>query len=106
MIEDSHVETYMFEFRQINNDQNILVAAALSDKLEDGLSMVYSFFNPEQKNKSLGTFVILKHIEETKKQGLPFCHLGYWVKDSPKMSYKDKFKPQQRLVNGQWRNVE
>ena len=106
MIEDSLVETNVFEFRKISKKYNRLVAAVLSDELNDGLSMVYSFFDPDEKNRSLGTFLILNHINETKKQGRQYCHLGYWVKNSSKMSYKARFKPQKRLVNGKWDVVE
>ncbi|MBV9261609.1 MAG: arginyltransferase, partial [Pseudolabrys sp.] len=98
MIEDSHVDTRLIEYRQRGTDTGLtgrgdgpLLAMALSDVLSDGLSMVYSFFDPDAGNRSLGTLMILDHIERAKKMGLPYVYLGYWVPGSRKMDYKGRF---------------
>jgi len=113
MVEDSHVKTRMVEYRRRGPDSSIngrgsgaLMAVALTDVLSDGLSMVYSFFDPEQENRSLGTFMILDHIERARRMGLPYVYLGYWVSGSRKMDYKGRFLPQQRLTPDGWNRVE
>ena len=90
MVEDSHVKTRLVEYRRRGPDTSIngrgagnLLAVALTDVLSDGLSMVYSFFDPEEADRSLGTFMILDHIERAKRMGLPYVYLGYWVRDFP-----------------------
>lgn len=98
MVEDSHVETSMVEYRLAHE----LMAVALTDVLGDGLSMVYSFFEPEQKHRSLGTFMILDHIARARRMGLPYVYLGYWVRGSRKMDYKGRFLPQERLMPEGW----
>ena len=70
----------------------------LTDVLSDGLSMVYSFFEPSEESRSLGTFMILDHITRAKRLGLPYVYLGYWIEGSKKMDYKGRFLPQQRLA--------
>jgi len=113
MVEDSHVKTRMVEYRRRGPDSSIngrgsgaLMAVALTDVLSDGLSMVYSFFDPEQDNRSLGTYMILDHIERARRMGLPYVYLGYWVSGSRKMDYKGRFLPQQRLTPDGWSRVE
>jgi len=113
MIEDSHVDTTLIEYRRRGPDTFIngrgtgpLIATALTDILSDGLSMVYSFFDPELSDRSLGTYMILDHIQRTKKQGLPYLYLGYWINGSKKMDYKARFKPQERLGFNGWMRVE
>ena len=113
MIEDSHVDTTLIEYRRRGPDTFIngrgtgpLIATALTDILSDGLSMVYSFFDPELSDRSLGTYMILDHIQRTKKQGLPYLYLGYWINGSKKMDYKARFKPQERLGLNGWMRVE
>jgi leucyl-tRNA---protein transferase len=78
----------------------------LTDILGDGLSLVYSFFEPDQAARSLGTLVILDHIARAKTMGLPYVYLGYWVEGSPKMDYKARFLPQERLMPEGWALVE
>ena len=78
---------------------------ALTDVLGDGLSMVYSFFDPEEESRSLGTFMILDHIDRAKRMGLPYVYLGYWVSGSRKMDYKARFLPQERLMPDGWTRV-
>jgi arginine-tRNA-protein transferase len=107
MVEDSHVETRIIEYRKRDLDNGIdkrgdLVAVALTDVLSDGLSMVYSFFEPSEQSRSLGTFMILDHISRARQLGLPYVYLGYWIDGSRKMDYKGRFLPQQRLAPTGW----
>ena len=113
MVEDSHVETRMVEYRRRDPDSSFtgrssgqLLAVALTDVLGDGLSMVYSYFDADQRFRSLGTFMILDHIARAKRMGLPYVYLGYWVQGSRKMDYKGRFLPQQRLTSDGWKRVE
>ena len=105
MIEDSHVETRLVEYRlsEKNADgERPLVAACLTDLLADGLSMVYSFYEPDEQQRSFGTYMILDHIERARRLGLPHVYLGYWVEGSRKMAYKARFLPQERLGMNGW----
>ncbi|ABE63034.1 Arginyltransferase [Nitrobacter hamburgensis X14] len=111
MVEDSHVETRIIEYRRRGADSDInergdLVGVALTDVLSDGLSMVYSFFEPSEQNRSLGTFMILDHISRARQLGLPYVYLGYWIEGSRKMDYKGRFMPQQRLAPTGWLRVD
>jgi arginyl-tRNA--protein-N-Asp/Glu arginylyltransferase len=107
MVEDSHVETRLIEYRSLDLDgQGPLAGVCLTDVLADGLSMVYSFYEPEEDKRSLGTFMILDHIERARELGLPHLYLGYWVQDSRKMAYKARFLPQERLGMNGWERVE
>ena len=113
MVEDSHVETRVVEYRRRGPDSGItgrgagqLLAVTLVDILNDGLSMVYSFFDPEAADRSLGTYMILDHIERARRMGLDYVYLGYWVRSSRKMDYKSRFLPQERLMPEGWRRVE
>lgn len=103
MVEDSHVDTRITEYRKELNGQ--LVGACITDVLSDGLSMVYSFFEPDETSRSLGTYMILNHIQRVKSMGLPYLYLGYWVEGSPKMAYKARFLPQERLMREGWTKV-
>ena len=87
----------------IRLDKNILEAVCLTDVLSDGLSMVYSFFDPDKSKKSLGTFMILDHISVALDLGLPYLYLGYWVPGSQKMDYKVNFKGVEIFQNNKWR---
>jgi len=113
MIEDSHVDTRVIEYRRRGPDTGItsrgagqMLAVALTDVLSDGLSMVYSFFDPDEADRSLGTFMILDHIDRANRMGLPYVYLGYWVAGSRKMDYKGRFLPQERLMPSGWSRVE
>ena len=113
MIEDSHVDTRMVEYRcgpphgsGGRSSAGQLLAVALTDVLSDGLSMVYSFFDSEAASRSLGTFMILDHIARCRRMGLSYLYLGYWVQGSRKMDYKGRFLPQERLTPDGWRLVE
>ena len=99
MIEDSPVETILIEYRKKNG---LLCAVALTDKLIDGYSMVYSFFEPEEQKRSLGNYIILDHIKKAKKYSLSHVYLGYYIKDCNKMSYKKNFKPLEILNKRNW----
>lgn len=90
MVEDSPVETFLIEFRQ---PDGALVATCLADRMRDGLSAVYSFFDPDLHHRSLGTQVVLWLIEQARTLGLPYIYLGYWIAESRKMSYKARFQP-------------
>ena len=74
--------------------------------LSDGLSMVYSFYDPEYRRRSLGTYMILDHIARARRMGLAYVYLGYWVRDSRKMDYKGRFLPQERLLADGWTRFE
>ena len=79
-----------------------LVAVSLIDRLDDGLSAVYSFYDPRRSRGSLGTWSILWLVEECRRHGLPYVYLGYWIAESPKMAYKARFPALERLANGSW----
>jgi arginine-tRNA-protein transferase len=113
MVEDSHVDTMMIEYRRRGIDSGItgkgegaLIAVCLTDVMSDGLSMVYSFYDPDQQHRSLGTYMILDHIRRAKAMGLPYLYLGYWVEGSKKMGYKARFMPQERLGAHGWVRAE
>lgn len=79
-----------------------LLAVAVTDVLDDALSAVYTFFDPDAAARSLGTFAILSQLDWARRQGLRFLYLGYWVKQSARMSYKSRFRPLELLVQGEW----
>ncbi|MBW6420477.1 arginyltransferase [Rhizobium sp. XQZ8] len=109
MVEDTHVNTRVIEYRLREPGSGIsaepkgeLIAVALTDLMSDGLSMVYSFFNPELEKRSLGTYMILDHIDRARALGVPHVYLGYWVKGSAKMGYKTRYQPQEHLTARGW----
>jgi arginine-tRNA-protein transferase len=108
MVEDSHIETRIIEYRRREPSRSAgeLIAVALTDVLADGLSMVYSFFEPDAAARSLGTFMVLDHIARAQRMGLSYVYLGYWVSGSRKMDYKGRFLPQERLTPDGWERVE
>jgi arginine-tRNA-protein transferase len=114
MVEDSHIETRIIEYRRlagegrvgVRHDAGDLIAVALTDVLADGLSMVYSFFEPDEAPRSLGTLMVLDHIARAQRMGLAYVYLGYWVRGSRKMDYKGRFLPQERLTPDGWARVE
>jgi len=93
MVEDTPVQSVLVEYRLNSARDNPLVAVALTDVMPDGLSMVYSFYDPDLTKRGLGNLLILDHISQVRKASLQFVYLGYWVKDSPKMAYKAAFRP-------------
>ena len=113
MVEDTHVDTMLIEYRLRGPDSAItgegkgpLVAVALTDILGNGLSMVYSFFDPIEADRSLGSFMIMDHVERARRLGLPYVYLGYWVRGSQKMEYKTRVRPQEHLTMSGWERAE
>ncbi len=112
MVEDSIIDTFVTEYRPRapagnkqagSKPQGPLLGVTLCDRLSDGISMVYSFYEPEvDPRRSLGTHMILDHIAYAKKLGLPYLYLGYWIEGSPKMNYKARFGPQEKLGPDGW----
>lgn len=99
LVEETPVESRLVEFRLPSGE---LAACCLVDQMRDGLSAVYSFFDPQLSKRSLGTYMILWLIDRAGKLGLPFVYLGYWIDGSPKMSYKEKFQPLEYFADGNW----
>jgi len=97
----SHVDTVLVEFREAG----VLRMVSLIDALDDGLSSVYTFFEPDIKQASFGTYNILWQIELCRQLQLPYLYLGYWINESRKMSYKTNFKPLQGLIHGKWQTL-
>ena len=99
MVEDTPARSEILEFREPDGG---LLAASLIDRLDDGISAVYSFFDPALPKRSLGNWSILWMVEECRRRGLPYVYLGYWVAGSPKMAYKARFGGLERLIPGGW----
>lgn len=120
MVEETTVNTRIIEYRALPSAQasakdaakaqaktkGPLLAVALTDVLEDGLSMVYSFFDVGEEERSLGTYMILEHIERARALDLRYVYLGYWVDECRKMAYKRRFKPQEMLTDRGWAKAE
>jgi len=105
MVEHTSVSSYMIEYREpaAGGRPGRLVAACLTDRQGDGLSMIYSFYDPEHEARSgLGNYVILDHIRRAERAGLPYVYLGYWVQGSRSMQYKVRFRPLERLGQTGW----
>ncbi len=104
MVEDTAARTHLIEYRTPSRDggPGDLVACVLVDVLADGLSLVYSFYDPVQSRSSLGSFIILDHVVQAATAGLPYVYLGYWVRGSVKMDYKARFNPVEVLRPGGW----
>ncbi len=108
MIEETTVRSRIVEYFQpseTSKGRRELVAACLTDVLQDGLSLVYSFFDPDMAKRSLGSYLILDHIRIAKEAGLPYVYLGYWVPNSPKMHYKAGFSGLEIFYRGAWQAV-
>jgi leucyl-tRNA---protein transferase len=103
MVDETFVESHMTEYRLA--DDNTLVGTVLVDTLDDGLSLIYSFYDPYLRKRSLGTFIVLDQILRARTMGLTYAYLGYWVNGSPKMGYKSRFLPQERLTPDGWAMV-
>ena len=111
MVEDTHIDTHLAEYRikRAPDDETglgPLHAVCLTDRLADGLSLVYSFYAPHHARRSLGAYVILDHIAKARALGLPHVYLGYWVEGSKKMGYKAAYLPQERLGLHGWTRVD
>lgn len=99
MVEDSPVRTGLTEFRLPDGR---VFGICLTDEMQDGVSLVYSFFDPEFASRSPGTFIILWHIDDAARRGLDYAYLGYWIAESRKMSYKRQFQPLEALTPDGW----
>ena len=104
MVEDTSARTHLIEYRRDGEDRGPgdLVACVLVDVLSDGLSLVYSFYDPSLSRRSLGSFMILDHVMQAQVSGLPYVYLGYWVSGSTKMDYKARFNPIEVLRQDGW----
>lgn len=100
MVEDTPIGTSVVEFRDAGDR---LLGACLTDRLSDGLSAVYSFYDPAAEKRSLGTHAVLWLVDRARELGLPYVYLGYWVPESRKMAYKARFRPSEVLTGGIWR---
>jgi leucyl-tRNA---protein transferase len=98
----THVHSRLIEFRE----DGVLRMVSIIDLLSDGLSSVYTFYDPELQGASLGTYAILWQIGQCQHLRLPYLYLGYWIKNSRKMAYKTNFQPLEVLRQGQWRALE
>ena len=104
MVEDTAVRTHIVEYRAPSTDggPGDLIACVLVDMLNDGLSLVYSFYDPAMTKLSLGSFIILDHVIQAVLTSAPYVYLGYWVNGSVKMAYKARFNPIEILRPGGW----
>jgi arginine-tRNA-protein transferase len=108
MIEETPVRSRVIEYAEpavARGRRRNLVAVCLTDVLDDGLSMVYSFYDPDRAADSLGTYIILDHVRIARETGLPFVYLGYWVPGSRKMGYKANFSGLEIYKQGQWQPI-
>ena len=108
MIEETPIKTRVIEYTRPagpTEKGRPLVAVSLTDVFDDGLSMVYSFYDPDLADLSLGTYVILDHIAIAREAGLPYVYLGYWVPGSRKMGYKANFAALEIYKGGQWQSI-
>jgi len=109
MVEETAVDTMLVEYWRPADGEAApeeLVAVALTDRLSDGLSMVYSFFDPDLASRSLGQFMILDHVALSRDLSLDYVYLGYWVDGSPKMDYKKNFSALEHLTSNGWMRHE
>lgn len=105
MVEHTPVETYMVEYREPTADgrPGRLVGVCLTDRQGDGLSMIYSFYEPDHAERSgLGNYIILDHIRRAAEDGLPYVYLGYWVEGAARMQYKVRYRPLEKLTRAGW----
>jgi arginine-tRNA-protein transferase len=108
MIEETPIRSRVIEYSDppaTGRRQRRLAAVCLTDVLDDGLSMVYSFYDPDLAEDSLGTYVILDHVALAREAGLPYVYLGYWVPGSRKMGYKSRFAALEIYKGGAWRDI-
>lgn len=102
MVEETPVRSRIVEYHLDGE----LIAVCLTDVLTDGVSMVYSFYDPDMTEQSLGTYIILDHVAMAREARLPYVYLGYWVPGSPKMDYKRRFRPLEIFHEGRWRPLD
>jgi arginine-tRNA-protein transferase len=98
----SQVDTRLVEFR----DSGVLRMVSVIDRLSDGLSSVYTFYDPDAPQAGYGTYGVMWQIEVCRRLGLPYLYLGYWIKESRKMAYKIRFRPLEGRVRGEWRPLD
>ena len=103
MVEDTPIDTMMVEFR---DSEGTFLGASLTDRLGDGLSGVYKFFEPSQAQRSAGTYIVLWHIERARELGLDYLYLGYWIAGCGQMSYKTRFRPIEAFGLDGWRLMD
>jgi arginine-tRNA-protein transferase len=103
MIEETPIRSRVVEYS--DEESGALIGVSLTDVLSDGLSMVYSFYAPNMPRRSLGTYMIIDHIDIAREAGLPYVYLGYWVPGSQKMGYKSKFSGLEVYTGGTWRKM-
>lgn len=102
MVEESAVDSFVAEYR---DHENVLRGAMLGDRIGDGVSAVYSFFDPVDERRSLGTYMILRLVAHAVARNLPYVYLGYWVEESRKMAYKTRFRPIEGLGPKGWQRL-
>jgi arginyl-tRNA--protein-N-Asp/Glu arginylyltransferase len=109
MVEHTPVTSYVVEYREPSSDgvsPGRLVGACLTDRQGDGLSMIYSFYDPDHGARTgLGNFIILDHIRRAANMGLAYVYLGYWVEGSARMQYKVRYRPLERLTRTGWQRI-
>ena len=103
MVAEAGVSASLVEWRRPDHR---LMAVSLTDRTASGLSGVYKFFEPDEPRRSLGTHIILWHVQRARELGLPHVYLGYWIAGSPKMAYKARFTPLERLGPDGWQPLE
>ncbi|SEK50346.1 arginine-tRNA-protein transferase [Roseovarius azorensis] len=103
MVEETPIRTRVVEYT--DSETGDLAAVCLTDIFDDGVSMVYSFYDPDQPRASLGKYVILDHIDIARENDLPYVYLGYWVPGSPKMDYKAAYAGLEAYVGNRWQKV-
>jgi arginine-tRNA-protein transferase len=109
MVEHSPVRTHLVEYREpsVGGRPGRLLGACLTDQQADGLSMIYSFFEPDATVRAgMGTYIILDHIVRAGRAKLPYVYLGYWVEEAKRMAYKARFRPLEKLGAGGWRRFD
>lgn len=108
MVEHTPVTSYVIEYREPSADgvtPGRLVGACLTDRQCDGLSMIYSFYDPESERQGLGNYIILDHIQRSNEMGLGYVYLGYWVEGSARMQYKVRYRPMEKLGRAGWERI-
>ncbi|MCK0129056.1 arginyltransferase [Erythrobacter sp. F6033] len=109
MVEHTPVTSSLVEYREptVNGEPGKLIGACLTDRQGDGLSMIYSFYDPEHTARAgLGNYIILDHISRARETGLPYVYLGYWVDGSPRMQYKVRYRPLEQLTRDGWKRMD
>jgi arginyl-tRNA--protein-N-Asp/Glu arginylyltransferase len=109
MVEQTPVDSVVVEYREPSTDglPGKLVGCCLTDKQSDGLSMIYSFYDPDSAaRRGLGSFIILDHISRAGEAGLPYVYLGYWIDDCDRMAYKKSYQPAEALLGGVWKRMD